>query len=267
MTPRPVSSDEIRGIGARAWLSHLVRGAGYAGFVVIGVLGVFFVASGEIDRPVAGWFFVLLGMLGIVGLVGVGQQAWFVRNRPGVALGAAPSGRPATVVLRSAFTTGMSIAVSGALAVFFAAATGALLVAGSGWLALTGLMTAILVWPLVPAARGQVRAGGLYLTTEGIEHRRDAVLWSLPWSAVTGAVPGEPVALVLDGRPGVETTSTTRWVWNREPRAPSGVVGVDCRTLGLDGVLVAAALNTALAHPERRADLGTGTSLSWEMFL
>jgi hypothetical protein len=258
------SSDRVRGIGLRAELRRVVLGAVCTVFVVVGLVGVSEALVGDGVRVLATWFFVLVLGIGASGLVGVVQQGWFVRHRPGVALGTAPSGAPATVVLRSSFTTGMSIVVTGALALYLGAATVALLAAGYAGAAATGALTALLVWPLVPAARGRISPGALYLTAAGLEHRRDAVLWSLPWSAVTGAVPGEPVALVLrEGQAGAETSSTTPWVWNREVPAPRGVVAVDCRTLGLDGVLVAAAVNTALALPARRAELGTEPSLGW----
>lgn len=259
-------SDQVRGIGARDRLRRAGFAVGYLALGALGVLGLVYVVAGQVEGGFIAWFHALLVVIGVGGLAMVGIEAWFVRHRPGARLGVAPSGAPATVVPRSPSHLVLSVVLTSTLVLFFGAASLVLVAEGSGWVAVTAPLAALLVWPLVPAARGRVRAGGLYLTAAGLEHRRDAVLWSVPWEAIGLAVPGVSVAVPLQGGVRARTTTTTPVVWNREVKARPGVVGIDCRMLGLDGVLVAAAINQAAAFPEQRAELGTPASLAWGMF-
>jgi hypothetical protein len=110
--------------------------------------------------------------------------------------------------------------------------------------------------PLVAVLRGRVAAGGLYLTPAGIEQRKEAVSWSVPWEHVSGVVPGEPLALTLSGPP-PQPVARTRWLWRREPTAPVGVLAVDGRYLAERPVVVAAVVGRCVADPAFRARMGT----------
>jgi hypothetical protein len=110
--------------------------------------------------------------------------------------------------------------------------------------------------PLVGVVLGRVAPGGLYLTPAGLEQRREAVSWSVPWDHVAGVVPGEPLALTLAGPPPVPVVRT-RWLWQREPTGPGGGIAVDSRYLAEDPTVVAELVARCIVDPALRARMGT----------
>lgn len=265
------------GWGVRAVLRYLF-GACYLAFVVLGGLGVVhFAGLGRAARP-DGWYWgllvvllmVLVGVFGLVLLVGAAR----VRRRlPGPTVAAAPSGRPATGFPRSPFLLGARVAFGGtALAVLLLAAAllfregqrpagwvALLLALGAGWLAATVVL-------------GRVRPGGLWLTHDGLEYRKDTLRWSVPWAEVAAVraepdaltagdvrevlVPSDPVLLWL--RPGASPTVSGPG-WARRA-APPGSLRIDGYHLAGAPVLVEM-IEECLAQPRLRERLGTEHSL------
>lgn len=226
------------------------RNAAYGlGYLFLALLGAGMVGY-EGGRDLGLMFGLLLLLVAAGGFVLVGFDWWYAGHRPGVSTATAPSGRPATAFLRSRVPVAMSV-VTPVLLVAWSVV--GLAVTGS-WLFL--LPAALFASPLVAVVRGRIAPGGLFLTPEGIEERKEAVSWSLPWEHVAGVVPGEPLAVTLSG-PAPERTVRTRWLWQREPRGLPGVLAVDSRYLAADPVVVAAVIGRCVADPAIRARMGT----------
>jgi hypothetical protein len=229
------------------------RNAAYGlGYLLLGAVGAGLVGYTG-DRTPGLLLGLLLLPLAVLGLVLVGFDSWYVRHRPGVTVATAPSGRPATAFLRSPVPTAMSAATPALLALW--SLLGCVLADGPVARVLLALLAVGLATPLVAVVRGRVAPGGLFLTSEGIEHRKEAVTWSVPWDDVSGVVPGEPLALTVRGAPAEQRT--TRVLWRREVRAPGGAVGVDSRYLAADPVVIAAVVARCIADPALRARMGT----------
>jgi len=219
-------------------------------YLFLAALGAGLLAyAGDRDLGLMGGLLLLL--LAASGFVLIGFDTWYVGHRPGVSLATAPSGVPATAFLRSRLPLVMSVAFCLLLVAWSVLG---LAVAGGriGFLvpAVVGLA------PLAGLVLGRVSAGGLYLTPAGIEQRKEAVSWSLPWDHVAGVVPGEPLALTLSGPP-PEPVYRTRWLWRREPTAPPGVLAVDSRYLAEDPVVVAELVARCIVDPGLRARMGS----------
>ncbi|GAA1163850.1 hypothetical protein [Nocardioides aquiterrae] len=223
------------------------------GYLLLALLGVALVVTAG-DRTLGLLSGLLLLVLAASGFVLVGFDWWYAGHRPGLTTATAPSGRPATAFPRSRVPFVMSVVVPVLLAVW--ALAGSLLVEHVA--ARVGLLLLAVVFasPLVAVVRGRVAPGGLYLTPEGVEQRKEAVSWSLPWDRVAGVVPGEPLALVLNGPP-PDQVVRTRWLWRREPTGPAGVVAVDSRYLAERPEVVAELVARCIVHPPLRERLGT----------
>ncbi|WP_435744555.1 hypothetical protein [Nocardioides sp. SYSU DS0663] len=231
---------------------NLVLGGCYVALAALGALLV--VEAG--DRLLGLLSGLLLLLVAAAGLALVCFDSWYVTHRPGPRVGTAPSGLPATVVARSPVPTVLSAVVPALLAGW--ALLGCVLAAGEERpvaAVVLGLLAALLASPLLAVARRQVSAGGLWLTAAGIEHRKEGVGWSVPWEDVTGAVPGEPLAVLVRAQPRLQRT--TRLLWQREPAAPAGALAVDSRYLAADPAAVAAVVARCVAEPGQRARMGT----------
>jgi hypothetical protein len=265
---------------------QVLRLAFGAGYVLMGVVGVAVLlvpsARSEADRDVSVFLGSLLALVGAGGLVQLVFVRWFDRHRPGPVVDTAPSGLPAIGFRRSAFLTTTSVTTVVALAGWLGAL--AFVLHGVGhdvWAAVTAVCAVGLLAVLVPVVTGRVETGGLWLTQSGLEYRRDAVGWALPWSAlqnveptperwtVVGVMPftgGRPVPvqpLVLRLVPGarLEVRRTTRRSWSRECRMPQGAVCVDCFDLAGGPSLIAETVEHYRLFPELRAHLGTAASV------
>jgi hypothetical protein len=237
---------------------NLALGVAYLLLAVLGVALLRY-AGDRLAGALAG---ALLLLLAVAGLVLVGFDSWYVGHRPGVRLAPAPSGAPATAFPRSPLPTVMSAVLPAALAVW--ALTGCVLAASSGRplaAVVLGLLGIGVATPLVAAVRGRVAAGGLYLTATGVEHRKEAVTWAIPWEEVTGVVPGDPLALTLRGG-APEHHATTRVLWQREISGPPGTQGVDSRYLAEDPGIVAAVIARCLVEPDLRGRMGTESAVA-----
>jgi hypothetical protein len=223
------------------------------GYVLLALLGAALVGyAGDRTLGLVGGALLLLVAAG--GFALVGFDGWYVRHRPGLETAEAPSGVPATAFLRSPVPFVLSVVVPVLLALWALAGS---LVADQVATRVVLLVVAIgFATPLVAVVRGQVAPGGLYLTPSGIEQRKEAVSWSVPWEHVSGVVPGEPLALTLSG-PAPQPVVRTRWLWRREPSAPAGVLAVDSRYLAERPVVVAELVARCVADPGVRARMGT----------
>lgn len=233
---------------------NLAYGLIYLALAALGALLLAY-ADGESPALLSG---LLLLLVSAAGFVLVGFDWWYPRHRAGVALATAPSGQPATAFPRSPVPTVMSTALPLLLAAW--AGLGVLIVDGAAARVVLAALALLFLWPLAPVVMGRVAPGGLYLTPAGIEHRKEAVTWSLGWDQVTGAVPGEPLAVTLSG-PAPARTASTRVLWQREPDSPPGVLALDSRYLAADATVIAAVVARCVAQPELRARLGTPESV------
>jgi hypothetical protein len=237
-------------------LRSLLFGAGY---VLMGLLGVAGLVYGD-DTFSAFWATLLL-LIAVAGAAKWGFRHRFDRQRPDPVLGTAPSGAPATFFRRSPFTVVLSVLVTGALALWCAAAAVALFRAGhDGWALLLAGLAALLLWPVVVAAMGRVAAGGLWLTEAGVEHRNGAVRWAVPWSDLQAVVAAEPIRLQL--RPGAapRIERTVPWIWSYELRKPADQLGIVASDLAGGPALIVAMLAHYLGEPRIRERLGTAES-------
>lgn len=221
-------------------------------YLVLAVLGVGLVAEAG-DRALGLVGGTLLLVVAAAGLVLVGFDGWYVRHRPGLTTAQAPSGARATAFLRSPVPLVMSVAVPVVLALW--AVAGSLVADRVAARVVLLLIALVLATPLVAVVRGRVAAGGLYLTPQGLEQRKEAVSWSVPWEHVSGVVPGEPLALTLSG-PAPRPVVRTRWLWRREPSAPGGMLAVDSRYLSEPPVVVAELIARCVVDPALRARMG-----------
>lgn len=241
--------------------SRTGRNAAYAvGYAALAALAAVVLATAA-DRLLGLLSGLLLLVIAAAGLAMVGFELWYPRHRPGAVLAPAPSGAMATAFPRSRVPTTMSVLVPAVLASW--AVLGCVLAAADGrpvTAVVLALLAAGVATPLVAVVRGQVAPGGLYLTPAGIEHRKEAVTWSIPWADVTGVVPGAPLAILRTAAP--QPHATTRALWQREPTGPAGVQAVDSRYLAEDPVVVAGVVARCIAHPEQRARMGTAAAVA-----
>ncbi|MCB0895746.1 MAG: hypothetical protein H6529_16370 [Nocardioides sp.] len=233
---------------------HNGRNAAYAvGYLLLALLGAGLLATTS-DRDVGLLGGLLLLVVAAGGLVLVGHDAWFVRHRPGVSVATAPSGVRATAFVRSGVPTVMSAVMPALLAAW--AVVGCVVADAPAARVILALVALGFASPLVAVARGRVVPGGLYLTPAGVEQRKEAVSWSISWDELAGAVPSEPLALTLAGPP-PQPVVRTRWLWQREPTAPAGVVAVDSRYLAEDPVVVVGVVARCIVDPALRQRMGS----------
>lgn len=253
-----------------------------AAFGVAGLGTVRDAASTE-DRLVAlfaGSLFALIGALGLLLLLFVPVHA---RLRPAAGRAVAPSGAPALYFRRSPFLLVVSLVFCLGLGAWLAAAAVVLVGYGQvGWAVPPGVCAPVLLWPVVVATTGRVVPGGLWLTPSGLEYRKEAVSWTVAWSALRGVEhPADaltdvdvlpranrrgvaavaPVVLSLREGCGPEVRWVTRWAWHRECRAPRGMLCVDCVDLAGGPTVIAETIGRCLAYPGFRTHLGTEWSM------
>ena len=256
-------------------LRRIGWGAGYALLAVTGLLGLYLTAGSVAALPAA-----LLVLIGAGGLVMVAFVGWFDRHRPAPVLGVAPSGARGTFFRRSRFMVGFSLLCTLCLAGWTGLLAVVLHQLGHHLTAmLVAALTMLLLWPVVVAALGKVKPGGLWLTPFGLEHQQEATSWALSWAdlvaverhptqrvlpprAGRGAAAVQPVRLDLrpDGTPAVRRT--VRWIWDRDVRdGGRGALVVDAYDLAGGPAMIATAIEHYLAYPRLRGHLGTARSL------
>ena len=96
-----------------------------------------------------------------------------------------------------------------------------------------------------------------------VEHPGNA--WTdvgvLPRASGRGVLAVAPVALSLHDGCRPEVRRTTRWAWNRECRAPVGMLCIDCVDLAGGPAQIAETVERCLAYPRFREHMGTEWSV------
>jgi hypothetical protein len=271
----------LRGV---AMIGRLVLGVVYAAMGTFGVAMLLSLQHADTaqDRDIALFAGTAFTLIAIGGLVIVLVIPLLGRRRPEPALGTAPSGAPATFFRRSPLMMMMSTLFTSA----FAAWLGGLAVVLHGyghdvWALLLAACALVLLWPIAVLLTGKVKPGGLWLTPDGLEYRKEAVSWALPWSELVGVdrtgfeakkavlpyasgrgvAAVQPLVLELEHSARPEVRQTTWWVWSRECRVPPGLMCIDCVDLAGGRPLIAQTIERYLAHPGTREQLGTEYSL------
>lgn len=204
----------------------------------------------------------------LIGGIGLCLEFRAACYRPGAVLGTAPDGRPATVIARSRAYLPLTV-----LGLIVLAATplasGVVAILDDETAALAVFMLPLGLWLasyLIPVVRGQVHAGGLYLTPEGITHVRFGSWWRLPWEDVLGPVAGQPVAVAPNTGRRPQRGRTCRWGWKGDPKGPVEIGAIDTRHMAEDPGVIFTVIGLCVLHPEIREELGTPESLTWPPF-
>lgn len=238
--------------------------ASVIGDALLAVLGLSGLGYGIAEPSAAvGIFGAGLALLALILLTAAVLELPLLRQRPGAELGHTPEGAPALVVQRMAWTVPIAAAVTTALGLIVGAAGILALVRGQWlWGILLVLAGLWFLSYLVPLAAGRVTSGGLYFTSDGIEHRRNAVWWRVPWAGVeSAALQGSVLALVLTDDAHVERRRTTRWGWQRSVRSPAGILAVETQNLSEEGATIVNVIVRCVIDREFRALLGTQRAL------
>jgi hypothetical protein len=239
---------------ARSWILFAV------GHVLLAGIGVALLGGREEIAVFAG---VLLLIMAVNGSVIVAFATSYDRHRPQPRLAVAPSGEQATFYPRSRFAVAMPLVLIVALTGWLAAIAITVWRNGfPGWSGFWGLLALYLFAALPLALGGRVRAGGLWLTRSGVQHRDLAVSWAVPWSGVLGVAAGEPIGLTLRAGAAVSVHRAVRWYWQPKPRPSEFQLGFGCTYLAGGNAEITAALQHYLDEPAARERLGTPQSLS-----
>lgn len=267
-----------------AMIGRLVLGVVYAAMGTFGVAMLLSLPHADTaqDRYIAFFAGTAFTSIAVGGLAMVLIPPLLGRHRPEPALGTAPSGAPATFFRRSPLMMVMSTLFTSAFAAWLGGLAVVLHGYGHGvWALLLAACALVLLWPIAVLLTGKVKPGGLWLTPVGLEYRKEAVSWTLPWSELVGVdrtgfeatkavlpyASGRGVAavqpLVLDLATGArpEVRHTTWWVWSRECRVPPGLMCIDYVDLAGGRPLLAQTIERYLVRPGSREQLGTEWSL------
>jgi hypothetical protein len=260
---------------------QVLRGIFGVVYGLMAVVGLWGVLGG--GPTVAGDPVLLLSAVGILGLGAGGLglllvEPWVDRHPRSPVLGAAPSGAPALCFLRSPVRHLVSALVLLWFALWSAALAVIVLGRGQpGWAALWGLGAVGLLWMLATLVTGRRRPGGVWLTRAGVEYRKDAVGWAVPWTQVETVLsdraewkkpPLTPVlvrvqgiVLVVRGGATVPVQRSMRWSRDEQHGLPERYLAVSCFGLAGGQQVVVETIERYLAHPAARDQLGTEWSL------
>lgn len=123
-----------------------------------------------------------------------------------------------------------------------------------GWFGVFVLLALGLAWTGRPAD-----SGGLWFTPSRVVSEHDGVRWELPWEAVSGAVPGDPMVVIAHpGRAPAVSGSARRY---RSRTRDGEALGVSTRHLAGGESLAAYVIGKAVLDPAFRAALGSHASL------
>ena len=196
-------------------------------------------------------------------LVEAGARVWWAVHRPsGISLAVAPSGLPATAVHRSpaALVTPLFTAV---LLPIWAVAM-AFVSRPTLWLSVFfGLVALGTLARLAPFVLRRVRAGGLFLTADAVEHRFGVRTTRLPWTGLV--VPPLEAPLRFPRTNGVTETRSfpVDIPTDVTDHVPADLVGVSAACLALPSPEVLVLLDLYASQPHLREHLGTPRSLEW----
>ena len=250
-------TDGYRRVGSDvlAWaVSALLLALG-APLVGWGLLGV---------RTSLGQGFLCLGLVLVVcgaGVVGGQLVEQRIRRQPPQARLTVLSGVPALHLPRDPGPTLVSSWILAGLGAV--AALRGVFVAGDGrWVGAALMLAAagLLLW-CSAVQRGGSFAGGLWFTPAGLRHEDRGIAVDLPWEAVTGVVPQQPMpVLVRSDHTPVLTRTGPRGRASR-PITKDGTLVVDTRHLAGGAVLASYVIGKAVTDPASREVLGTPESL------
>ncbi len=238
-----------------------VRALVAVGIALCGAIGLAMTVTGAVllDRP-AGQAVLCLGLVLLVAAAaGIAREMAERRHdrlppQPRLVI---LDGEPALFLPRSPDRSRVSsaavlgLAAVSALGAVFCLAAGEL-VGGAALLVVGGALG----WSGRPSGAG---AGGLWFGPRRLVHEHDGVRWELPWSDVSGSVPGEPLAVTTyAGRAPRVSRSARRF---RGRSSDGSVLFVETRFLAGGSVLASYIIGKAILDPGFRADLGTDASL------
>jgi len=237
----------------------------WVGAVVLLVMGASLAGAGLLGvRTTLGRTSLCIGVallvLGVAGVAGQLVERRIRRNPPTAHL-ADLDGRAALHLPRA---PGPTIISSLALAGLGVAALLGAVFAGAaqawGWCALLALLA---WWALVSSAvrRGGSLAGGLWFTPAGMRYEDRGFRVDLPWDAVTGVVPQQPMPVLVrsDHAPAVTRTGPRGRAWRALTR--DNTLLVDTRHLSGGAALASYIIVMSIQHPATRTVLGTEESL------
>jgi hypothetical protein len=255
-------------------LTQLLRtrpGLGFALALLISALvtlvGVGGAVAGADDSPGTTVFLGFVGAVGVLMLVSFGLEALWRGRRPFALLGTSPAGARATVLPFSGAALASPVVVL--VLVLLAGVVGGTVALGEAattWVVVNVVVAVAALVLLLPVLARRVRSGGVYLTPQGLEHRRLGTSWTVGWDDVEGVTPEEPLPVLL--RPGarVVRSRTSPYGWNGDVRGSDDrVLGVETRHLSVDEGTLAFLVASYRQHPELRDQLGTPASLEWRM--
>lgn len=131
--------------------------------------------------------------------------------------------------------------------------------AGSiGWTVILAVLAGCLLYAAAP---WRSLAGGVWFTPQRMVHEHDGRRWEAPWEVITGAVPQQPMPVLVrpDRMPTIQRTGPRGRAWN--PVRGDRMLAVDTRHLAGGATLAAYIITKALGDPASRALLGTPASL------
>lgn len=257
------SVDSLTDVDPRpGWLRALLA----LGIVLLLAIGLPMLVLGLLlVREQAGPFVLCLGLLlsalGLGGVVREVVERSHRRDPPVPRLKVLDGGESALFLPRAAgpsLVSAWSLVALAVVCLLGASFAGA---AGRWVFAVLLLVVAVACLVVAQPLRARSLVGGLGFTPQRIVHEHDGVRWEVPWADVHGAVPQEPMPLLVhQGRlPEVHRT----WVAGRHRgRAViDGVLVVETRYLAGGAVLAAYVVEKALVDPAFRAALGSPASL------
>lgn len=259
-----MTEPAVPGAARPVWIQVILI-AGIALFVAIGlpslVFGIALVRRGAAAGPFIACLGLLLSAFAVGGLLREVVERSHRRNPPAPRLTVLSNGERALHLPRAAGPSLVSAWSLVALALVCLVGAG-FAVRAERWI-LAGLVAvAALVCLLVAQPhRARALAGGLTFTPSRIVHEHDGVRWEVPWPDVYGALPQEPMpVLVYRGRmPAIHRT----WVAGRYRgrAAVEDALVVQARYLAGGAVLAAYVIGMALVQPEFRSALGSPAPL------
>ena len=88
------------------------------------------------------------------------------------------------------------------------------------WASVLVALAVVFLWAVAVVPSGRCKPGGLWLTPDGLEYRKEAVSWTLAWSDLDGIDPAESGVQtgVLPHASGLKVAVVDPWCWRCGPR-------------------------------------------------
>lgn len=245
--------------GGRTWQAALM----IVGYAIFGVLllaaWVMLVVSGV---PLISLAFGIAALsAAVVVTESIARWWWHPRSSSGPVLATSPGGVPATVWLRSRAALIRPVGLLVMLVIGAAGEVVAGAVGDHGWAYVAPvLLVGLAGWLALPFLRGQVRAGGLYLTPDGLEHVWGAAIAQAPWSSVRLLPGAGPFGLEADARLRHDKRG---WIHEESAERVPGAVLLPTGFLTSTEPVLRREIEAYLASPQQRSALGTVATLDW----